>query len=102
MANIHNQNRDFPHYNVTGKESDVQPEGRPGSEAGADWESAEPNIRVIEEHLEGLDYPFQTVDLIQHMRFQKAPVQTVRFLEQLPDREFQSWQEIDEALRTIR
>jgi hypothetical protein len=84
-------------------EQDVGPEsgGRPGNQSGGAW-SGDVSVSEVEQHLGGLEYPIAKEDVVQYLRWQKAPLDVVDFAEQLPDDEFASAEELRAALTDIR
>lgn len=92
---------EMPRRNPDDEMSGIQAGGLPGNQAGGDWEGDQPNVEVIERHLVGIEYPIRRDDLVQHIRWQKAPLQIVYFVEQLPNQEYRSAEEIGQALRQI-
>lgn len=83
------------------EQSGIKAGGLPGNQAGGDWEDETPSVEIIERHLVEIDYPINKADLVQHIRWQKAPLQVVYLMEKLPDQQYQSAREIHDALTRI-
>jgi hypothetical protein len=90
------QTLDMPHRQPT--EDAATPGGRPGNQSGGDWENQRPTPELLRAHLGGMQYPISKADLVQNMRWQKAPLPVIYFLEKLPEREFVSAEEIVAAV----
>jgi hypothetical protein len=89
----------MPHRGVD--ENAAEPGGRPGNQTGGDWENHRPSAEEIAEHLGGMQFPISKADLVQNIRWQKAPLPVIYFVEKLPEREFHSAQEITEAVAQL-
>lgn len=76
--------------------------GRPGNQSGGDWENERPTPEELRTHLGGMQYPISKADLVQNIRWQKAPLPVIYFLEKLPEREFISAEEIVAAVAELR
>ena len=81
--------------------SEIKAGGLKGNQSGGHWESETPSVENIEQHLVEIQYPIRRDDLVQHIRWQKAPLEAVYFVERLPDREFQNEGEIRQALEQL-
>jgi hypothetical protein len=92
---------EMPRRNPDDETSGIQAGGLPGNQAGGDWEQYTPDVDVIEQHLVEINYPISKEELVQHLRYQKAPVEVVHFLQRLPDQQFHSKEEISRALERI-
>jgi hypothetical protein len=98
---MENLKSEMPKRNPDDEQSGIFPGGLPGNQSGGDWESENPDLTVIAQHLVGIDYPIQRDDLVQHIRWQKAPLAVIERLEHLPDRSFNNAQEISQALEQV-
>ena len=86
------QTLDMPHREP--EEDAAAPGGRPGSQSGGDWENERPTPEELRTHLGGMQFPITKADLVQNMRWQKAPLPVIYFLEKLPERPYISAEEI--------
>ena len=50
------------------------------------------------EYLDGIRYPAHKRDLLRYAREHDAPEEVLRDLDRLPDREYDEWMQITEAL----
>ena len=83
-------------------EQDVGPEsgGRPGNQRGDAW-SGDVSVAEVELHLGGLEYPIAKEDVVQYLRWQKAPLDVVTFAEQLPEQDFATAADLHASLTQI-
>jgi hypothetical protein len=77
------------------------PGGRPGHQTGGDWDNHRPSPEELAEHLGGMQFPISKADLVQNIRWQKAPLPVIYFVEKLPEREYQSADEITQAVASL-
>lgn len=77
------------------------PGGRPGNQSGGDWENGRPTPEELRTHLGEMQYPISKADLVQNIRWQKAPLPVIYFLEKLPEREYISAEEIVAAVAEV-
>jgi hypothetical protein len=75
--------------------------GRPGYHSGGDWENRPPAPEELRAHLGAMQYPISKADLVQNLRWQKAPLPVIYALEKLPEREFVSAEEIVAAVAEL-
>jgi hypothetical protein len=75
-------------------EDAATPGGRPGNQSGGDWENERPTPEELRSHLGGMQFPIGKADLVQNLRWQKAPLPVIYFMERLPEREYVSAEEI--------
>ncbi len=93
------QSMSMPHRSVD--EDAAAPGGRPGNQTGGDWANHRPSAAELAEHLGGMQFPISKADLVQNIRWQKAPLPVIYYVERLPEREYQSADEITRAVEEI-
>jgi hypothetical protein len=96
-----NLKSEMPYRDPANAHADGIGGGRPGQHAGGNWESENPSRAKIEEHLGGVQYPATTADLVQHLRWQKAPLAAIFAVEQIPDRTYGSADEVHRELTRV-
>jgi hypothetical protein len=96
---MNEQSMSMPHRNVD--EDAAAPGGRPGNQTGGDWENHRPSAEELAEHLGGMQFPISKADLVQNIRWQKAPLPVIYFVEKLPEKEYHSADEITQAVGQI-
>ena len=92
---MNDQSMSMPHRSVD--EDAAAPGGRPGSQAGGDWANHRPSAAELAEHLGGMQFPISKADLVQNIRWQKAPLPVIYFVERLPEKEYRDADEIVRA-----
>jgi hypothetical protein len=90
------QSMSMPHRDV--EDDAAAPGGRPGQQTGGDWENHRPSVEELAEHLGGMQFPIGKADLVQNIRWQKAPLPVIYFVEKLPEQEYHSVDEITRAV----
>lgn len=93
------QSTSMPHRDV--EEDAAAPGGRPGQQTGGDWEDHRPSAADLAEHLRGMQFPISKADLVQNIRWQKAPLPVIYFVEKLPDRHYHSADEITREVELL-
>lgn len=83
-----------------GEEGDLTG-GLKGNQTGGDWDNRPPSAEDLAPHLAGLQFPISKADLVQSMRWQKAPLPVIYFLEKLPERDFASEADIRQAVQQL-
>ena len=94
-----NQTQNMPHREPA--DDAAAPGGRPGNQSGGDWENQRPTPEDLRTHLGGMQFPISKADLVQNVRWQKAPLPVIYFLEKLPEREYVSAEEIVSAVAAL-
>jgi hypothetical protein len=89
----------MPHRNAD--EGAAAPGGRPGNQTGGDWVNHRPSAAELAEHLGGMHFPISKADLVQNIRWQKAPLPVIYVVEQLPEKEYLSADEITRAVEQL-
>ncbi len=77
------------------------PGGRPGNQTGGDWANHRPSATELAEHLGGMQFPISKADLVQNIRWQKAPLPVIYYVERLPEKEYRDADEIVRAVEEI-
>jgi hypothetical protein len=93
------QSMAMPHRSV--EPDAAAPGGRPGNQTGGDWENHRPSPEEVAEHLGGMQFPISKADLVQNIRWQKAPLPVIYFIEKLPEQEYRSAEEITQAVARL-
>ncbi len=93
------QSRSMPHRSVD--EDAATPGGRPGNQTGGDWANHRPSAAELAEHLGGMQFPISKADLVQNIRWQKAPLPVIYYVERLPEKEYRDAEEIARAVEDM-
>jgi hypothetical protein len=79
----------------------IHTRGGPDAISAGAWGTFEPVMAELDLYLEGVRYPIDKTQLVEHVRSRQAPEFMVITLEQLPEQEFESAADIARGLSEI-